>query len=55
MNMLHYGYTLLFFMWGGWVAGLNGNIANSALNWVGLGLGAELENSTWKIYPSYQI
>ena len=33
---------------GGWVAGLFGNIANSAPNWVGLGLGAELGNNNGK-------
>ena len=27
---------------GGWVAGSNENITNSAPNWVGLGVGAEL-------------
>ena len=30
---------------GGWVAGSNENITNSAPNWVGLGLGAELGNN----------
>ena len=34
--------TFLVCRMGGWVAGLFGNITNSAPNWVGLGLGLSL-------------
>ena len=42
--LISYKYTLLWpgRLLGWWVAGLNGNITNSAPDWVGLGLGAEI-------------